>query len=129
MNLTLGIPPSINDYWGHRVVQPGGKKPFVQVYVKPKGKVYQEHVRQAVLVDHSGMFPVNSALFTNPVVVTLTFAFRDKRRRDIDNFVKPLLDALVKAGVMEDDKLVDMLHVERRPVTKGGLCTVDIERI
>ncbi len=33
--------------------------------------------------------------------------WRSKRARDIDNIIKPLSDALVKAGVVQDDSLAE----------------------
>lgn len=33
--------------------------------------------------------------------------WRSRRARDIDNIIKPLSDALVKAGVVEDDSLAE----------------------
>lgn len=37
-------------------------------------------------------------------VVTLTYYFKDKRRRDPDNYSgKMILDGLVKAGILQDD--------------------------
>lgn len=49
----------------------------------------------------------------------------NKIKRDIDNFGgKSLLDALTFAGLIEDDSLVDELHITRREVVKGGRCTV-----
>jgi len=37
------------------------------------------------------------------VVIDYTFYMKDKRRRDLDNMVATVNDALVKAGVIEDD--------------------------
>ena len=34
---------------------------------------------------------------------------KDRRRRDIDNFIKPISDLLVSAGVVEDDSLCDVV--------------------
>lgn len=45
----------------------------------------------------------------------------DKRRRDLDNILKPLLDSLVHAGLIEDDSQFDELHVLRKPACKPGL--------
>ena len=38
----------------------------------------------------------------------------DRRRRDLDNLLKPALDALQHAGVYEDDSQVDWLVARRR---------------
>lgn len=45
------------------------------------------------------------------VVIKLHFATR--RKTDIDNRVKPLLDALTRAGVWDDDSQVDALKIRR----------------
>jgi crossover junction endodeoxyribonuclease RusA len=37
----------------------------------------------------------------------------DRRRRDLDNLLKPTLDALQHGGVYEDDSQVDLLVVRR----------------
>jgi crossover junction endodeoxyribonuclease RusA len=38
----------------------------------------------------------------------------DRRRRDLDNLLKPTLDALQHGGVYEDDSQIDLLLVRRR---------------
>jgi crossover junction endodeoxyribonuclease RusA len=38
----------------------------------------------------------------------------DRRRRDLDNIQKPVLDALQHAGVYEDDSQIDLLVTRRR---------------
>lgn len=35
------------------------------------------------------------------------------RRRDLDNLVKPILDALQHEGIIRDDRYVDHIHIER----------------
>ena len=49
------------------------------------------------------------------------------RRRDVDNAIKPVLDLLVRLGVLVDDNLVDDLRITRRGT--GDLMTVSIWRI
>lgn len=44
----------------------------------------------------------------------------DKRRRDIDNVLKCLLDSMQHAQIYEDDNQIDMLTVVRREVIKEG---------
>jgi crossover junction endodeoxyribonuclease RusA len=53
---------------------------------------------------------------------------RDRRKQDIDNRVKALWDALVDAGVFDDDEQIDILHLERGEIKKGGgvLVMIDI---
>lgn len=41
------------------------------------------------------------------VVIVMTFGRPDRRRRDVSNLLKPVEDALVRHGVIEDDSLVD----------------------
>lgn len=47
---------------------------------------------------------------------TLTIAaqrhWRSKRARDIDNIIKPISDALVKAGIVQDDSLAESVSAK-----------------
>jgi crossover junction endodeoxyribonuclease RusA len=52
---------------------------------------------------------------------------RDRRKQDIDNRIKALWDALGNAGVFDDDEQIDILHIERGEIKKGGGCLVMIE--
>lgn len=63
------------------------------------------------------------------VSVTIFLHPPDKRIRDIDNPVKPLLDALTKAGVWTDDSVVKRLLVEMRDRFDGGKCEVEISEL
>jgi crossover junction endodeoxyribonuclease RusA len=51
----------------------------------------------------------------------------DKRVRDIDNVLKPTIDALCQAHIFNDDSQIDVLFVRRAEVVKGGKCVVSIE--
>jgi crossover junction endodeoxyribonuclease RusA len=50
----------------------------------------------------------------------------DKRRRDLDNHWKSLLDALTHAGVWDDDCQIDHLVADREEKQKGGLAVVEV---
>jgi crossover junction endodeoxyribonuclease RusA len=54
---------------------------------------------------------------------------RDKRKIDIDNRIKCVLDALQDAGVFDDDFQVDELSIVRGKTIKGGAIRVLIEEI
>lgn len=49
----------------------------------------------------------------------------DNRPRDLDNIVKPTLDAMQRAGAIENDRHVDDLHIMRSTVIPRG--TIDVE--
>jgi crossover junction endodeoxyribonuclease RusA len=53
----------------------------------------------------------------------------DKRRRDIGNYEKQATDALMNAGLFDDDEQIDLITIVRREVTKGGKCVVIIKEI
>jgi len=51
----------------------------------------------------------------------------DARRRDLDNYMKALLDALTQAKVWLDDEQVDSLDIHRGKLVKGGKCSVRLQ--
>jgi len=65
---------------------------------------------------------------TGPLSVEVLLYPPDRRRRDLDNTLKGLLDALEHAGVYLDDSLIERLSVEKRDVVEGGKAVVVIRR-
>jgi crossover junction endodeoxyribonuclease RusA len=59
--------------------------------------------------------------------VTLTAYPPDRRRRDIDNLAKSVLDAMQHAGVYLDDSQIDRLTIIRAEVEKGGIIVAKVE--
>lgn len=53
----------------------------------------------------------------------------DRRRRDLDNILKPLLDVLEEYGVFPNDEQVDILTIRRRGPKKPGYVTVRLSEI
>lgn len=58
---------------------------------------------------------VNS--FSGPVIVKVTIYYGDRRRHDLDNALSSIMDALVEAGIIEDD---DYNHVRTIIIWFGG---------
>ena len=55
---------------------------------------------------------------------------KDKRKFDIDNRIKALLDSLQDAGVFDDDEQIDQINIYRGSGTRtGGQARVMIEVI
>lgn len=60
------------------------------------------------------------------VSIILSFYVKNWKMCDVDNFVKPLLDIIVKAGLIEDDRLVMRLAMVKRPVANPAEQRVQI---
>jgi len=54
--------------------------------------------------------------------------WRSKRARDIDNIIKPLSDALVKAGVVEDDCLAESVSARWDDDLSGKAVVIIIQQ-
>jgi len=105
MRLSLPYPPSMNHYW--RSVR--GRN-----ILSRDGREYRARVQ---MMGHECM--------SCRVQVVAVAYMPDRRRRDLDNLWKCLLDSLMHAAVLEDDSQCDRLEIVRGPVVPGG--RVDLE--
>ncbi len=53
----------------------------------------------------------------------------DNRKRDLDNLLKPLLDAIEGYGLFVNDSQIDILRIRRREVRSQGEVRVQISEI
>lgn len=65
-------------------------------------------------------------LGTIQVNIDIILRPRSKKLMDIDNCIKPILDAVQDAGVIDDDVQVARVSIERGLIQKGGGCVVMI---
>ena len=123
MNLRLPYPPSINNYYAQRRnVRCGVCRQMVKVppnYLSKEAKQYRREVaRLCIGLDRFG----------DAKLAVRVDWFPPADRGDVDNRIKPLLDALEDAKIFDDDKQVkDIRLVWRHPVP-GGHCLVKIWR-
>jgi crossover junction endodeoxyribonuclease RusA len=110
IELQLPYPPSVNRYW--RTFRG-------RMIVSAEGRQYRADVLGALL--GRGVRAPEGEL-----AVALDMHPPDRRRRDVDNVCKAVLDALTAAGVYTDDSVVADLRVTRRAVVQGGACVVRI---
>lgn len=115
ITLHLPYPPSVNTYWRH----PTAGKLAGRHLISEKGRKYRADVCWSI--------PHSVEKFSCRLSVTIECFPPDRRRRDLDNVAKGLLDALSHAGVWGDDEQIDDLRIMRREVTKGGAVRVRIE--
>jgi len=113
-NITLLYPPSVNSYW--RSIGRG------RVIISSKGRLY----RQSVIQDVSDL---DLPILQGRLKVTIQAWMPDKRRRDLDNITKALLDALAHAMVYQDDEQIDDLRIMRMGIEKPGRVEIEIEEI
>lgn len=120
--LDLPIPPSVNDYWrpgpNRSRSAPAGSR---VMYVTPKGKQYRKDVELIWLAQR------HRTPLSGPLVVRGWIWFA-RRGSDVDNRIKPLLDALEDAGCFENDRQVADVSFRRMDATmKPGALIVQID--
>ena len=110
IRLELSImPPSVNSLW---VNKPNGR------YKSKKGKIFEETARNE-LKKQFRYKPLTSGL-----KVHISLYFKDKRKRDIDNYNKAILDSMTEI-VYEDDSQIEELNVKK--LVGCGFNKVEIE--
>lgn len=65
----------------------------------------------------------------SPLTVAIVIHPPDNRRRDLDNTLKPVLDALVQGRAIADDSLIEELSIRRGSVQRGGSVEVEINAV
>lgn len=114
VTLDLPYPPSVNTYW-----RANGKRRFIS----KAGVEFKEAVADYV-ISHAVPKFGDSRLRLYIVVQP-----RSRRIFDLDNICKALFDAMMAAGVYDDDSQIDEFTICRGALKAGGGCTVIIEDI
>lgn len=111
IKLELPWPPSVNHYY---------MRTRRGMIIGKRGIAYREEVKRIVRES-----PYADEMPMKGDVKLVAYAGPpDKRKRDIDNIFKCLLDSLTKAGVYEDDFQICDLRIVRCEVFKGGTVSV-----
>ncbi len=106
----LPWPPTVNNYYtiwkGRKILSKRAKKfkTDCAVYIKRPSKPFEGEVR-----------------------VSISLKMPDKRKRDIDNLLKPILDALTDYGVYCDDSQIFSLSIFKDPYMNAGEVLVIVE--
>ena len=109
----LSFPPTVNNYY---------VKTQRGVFISQKGRKYRESVAEEI----NGQMP--GLHIEDKMLVEVILYPPDNRKRDLDNYMKSLLDALTQAGQWEDDSLINQLLVYRGvKVSPSGSVKVSIK--
>ena len=91
------------------------------VYVSGVGKIYRKAVNDLVMEAAMVQRYLKQA---GPLRVEIEAFPPDKRKRDLDNILKSLLDSLTHAGVWEDDSQIEDLRIYK--ATIAGMVKVRV---
>lgn len=111
--LKLPFPPSTN----HSHSFGGGRR-----FLDKRTKLFREKVQEIVIDEKTPKLNGRLSMF-------IALFPPDKRKRDIGNYEKQTTDALMNAGVFDDDEQIDLITIVREQVIKGGQCVVLMEEI
>jgi crossover junction endodeoxyribonuclease RusA len=112
IDIFLPFPPTINSYY---------TKTRNGVFISKKGRCYQSAGIESIREQVGPNLYLDSRLN-----VAIILYVPDRRVRDLDNYVKPLLDTITKSGIWMDDTLVDQLSIYRGVLTSKGSCFIRI---
>ncbi len=112
MPLILPYPPTMNTYWRHV---------GYRTLISREGRTFRRNV--CALLGGGRRNPPT----TGRIALAMDAFPPDRRRRDLDNLPKSVLDAIGHAGVYADDSQIDLLVIRRRDVVPGGRLLVTIE--
>lgn len=113
LTLELPYPPSVNHYW--RRVGP-------RTLISREGRLFRARVSSMLALRR--IRPVSGALDVRVLIHP-----PDRRRRDLDNAMKALLDALEHGGAYDDDFQIDHLDITRGSVVPEGKVIVYITEV
>jgi crossover junction endodeoxyribonuclease RusA len=106
LKVDLPWPPTANTYW---------RRNGSRYFISTKGQAYRKAVRK-ICIDSGAFQYFNEA---DRIKLSIDAWPPDKRRRDLDNLFKSVLDSLQDACVFPDDNQIDSLSITRMPLNEG----------
>lgn len=110
----LPFPPSANTYY---------RRGRFATYLSESGRNYKITVSKLLADLYAPKFGESK------VKITMILRPKDKRKIDIDNRIKAVLDSLESGGLFDNDFQVDHLEVIRGEPIKGGKLHLIVEQI
>lgn len=110
----LPYPPSVNSYWRRN----GG-----QYFIAARGREYRRTVTE--IIRELGLDNKSRARMKIKIIADVP----DRRRRDLDNILKAVFDALEHGDFVCDDNQFDEITIKRGEVIPGGRLGIKIKEI
>lgn len=97
--LYTAYPPSVNNYY---------VKTQRGVFISQKGKKFRDQLIRDAHEQLGGMLPIPERVRLEVVAWV-----PDARKRDLDNLLKPIQDAMIHANLLVDDSQIDQTFIYR----------------
>lgn len=125
MRLTLPWPPSVNHYW---------RNFRGRVVISQEGRAFREDVRALLDPGAAATCQLGGNGPRKPpcggrIALCMDAFPPDRRRRDLDNIQKSVIDAMQHAGMYQDDAQIDLLLTRRREVIKTGHVEIQLNEL
>lgn len=104
ITIALPWPPTANHYW---------KRNANNYFISTEGRVFRE------LAYYECLPYKKSELYDKRLSLFICAFPPDKRRRDLDNLMKCLLDSLQYSEIYKDDSQIDCIYIKRMPELLG----------
>lgn len=118
LKIRLPFPPTMNTYWrncrGRTILSLHGRK-----YKKMVGEIILTTVKKDLIKE----------IYNKRLSVEIDYCPPDRRKRDLDNYAKAILDGLEEAQVYQNDEQIDKLILTRKEIVKGGYVDVTISSL
>lgn len=111
--LYTAYPPSVNNYY---------VKTQRGVFISQKGRKFRDQLISDAAEQLGGMLPL-----TERVRLEVVAWVPDNRKRDLDNIMKPIQDAMLHAKLLVDDSQIDQTFIYRgEKVPPNGLLYIRV---
>ena len=110
--VTLPWPPTVNTYY---TVARGRK------ILSSKGRNYKKAC--AIILSQ------NKGYIDGAIGVFIEAHYPDRRKRDLDNILKPVLDALTDGGIYNDDSQIEALGIRKSDYGEKGTIIVTVKEL
>jgi crossover junction endodeoxyribonuclease RusA len=114
INLRLPWPPSGNRYW---------RNVLGRMIVSKEARAYKETVKKLVMAHrlHTLSGKIELSIHAYPP---------DRRKRDLDNLLKVVIDAMQDAGLYANDSQIDKISIQRMSIDgDGGELVIELKEL